>query len=156
MDSKVTDDGLLKVTGGDEPIIMAGGMAVDDRGSLSFVQHFDFDGVKRFYQVSNHKRGFVRAWHGHKKEAKYVYACRGTAMVGLVKMGEEDATPSTFILSSNKPEVLFIPPGYYNGFQTLEEGTSLMFFSTATLGESMNDDIRKDWNTWDIWGDCYR
>ena len=45
---------------------MRGGVAVDDRGEVGFVNDFTFSGVKRFYTVANHSDGFVRAWHGHR------------------------------------------------------------------------------------------
>ena len=66
--------------------IINGGIAVDDRGSVRFINDFEFKGVKRFYHVDNHKRGFIRAWHGHKKEGKYVYVVDGAALIGLVNM----------------------------------------------------------------------
>ena len=50
-----------------EPILIKGGLSVDDRGSVSFVNDFNFSDVKRFYMIQNHVQGFVRAWHGHKK-----------------------------------------------------------------------------------------
>jgi len=40
-----------------------GAVFSDDRGFLRFVNDFDFSDVKRFYQVENHKKGFIRAWH---------------------------------------------------------------------------------------------
>jgi len=40
------------------PYIIEGGLAVDDRGTLTFANGFSFAGVKRFYFVSNHTRGF--------------------------------------------------------------------------------------------------
>ena len=49
--------------------LLEGGLAVDDRGTVSFVNGFDFRGVKRFYTVTNHRAGFVRAWHAHRHEA---------------------------------------------------------------------------------------
>jgi dTDP-4-dehydrorhamnose 3,5-epimerase len=52
---------------------ISGNIAIDDRGSLRFINDFNFEGVKRFYQVQNHCKNFIRAWHGHIKEAKYVY-----------------------------------------------------------------------------------
>ena len=48
-----------------ETKIYQGGISVDDRGSVRFVNEFQFQNVKRFYQVENHKSGFIRAWHGH-------------------------------------------------------------------------------------------
>lgn len=55
-----------------EPQLLKGGLAVDDRGTVSFVNDFNFADVKRFYIVENHKQGFVRAWHAHRNESKYV------------------------------------------------------------------------------------
>lgn len=139
-----------------EPTLIFGGLAVDDRGSLSFVNEFDFAGVKRFYLVSNHERGFVRAWHAHKKEAKFVFVASGAAIVGAVKI-DDWSNPSKalpvkrFVLSGDKPAVLHIPAGYANGFKTLAEGTKVFFFSTTTLEESQGDDYRFDSRLWDCW-----
>ena len=66
--------------------LINGGVAVDDRGQLSFVNDFDFTDVKRFYMVENHEQGFIRAWHGHKKEGKYVYVPSGAILIGTVNL----------------------------------------------------------------------
>jgi dTDP-4-dehydrorhamnose 3,5-epimerase-like enzyme len=137
-----------------ETKIINGGISVDDRGSVRFVNDFNFDGVKRFYQVENHKRGFIRAWHGHKKEGKYVYLTSGSALIGVVNMETEDV--QKFVLSDKSPKILWIPPGHYNGFKSLEENTKILFFSTSTLEESLGDDIRQQHDKWDIWSDDYR
>jgi len=139
-----------------EPYIFNGGLAVDDRGKIAFVNDFDFDSVKRFYMVSNHRQGFVRAWHAHKHEAKYVLAVDGVALVGAVKIDNWekpsiDLPIKRFVCSSQKPQVLYIPPGYANGFMSLTSDLKLMFFSTASLEESSDDDIRFDSRYWDIW-----
>ena len=131
-----------------------GGLFADDRGFLRFVNDFDFSDVKRFYQVENHSKNFIRAWHGHKKEGKYVYVARGSALVGAVNMDSEEVYKTT--LTSQSPSMLFIPPGFANGFKTLEENTILMFFSTSTLEESKGDDIRFDYDKWNIWEEDYR
>jgi len=134
--------------------ILNGGIAVDDRGSVRFVNDFNFENVKRFYQVENHGRGFIRAWHGHKKEGKYVYVTSGSALIGVVNMETEEV--SKFILSDKSPKVLWIPPGNYNGFKSLEENTKIIFFSTSSLEESLGDDIREEHNRWNIWEEDYR
>lgn len=46
--------------------IIPGDLAVDDRGKLIFVNDFDFNNIKRFYIVENHKQNFIRAWHVKK------------------------------------------------------------------------------------------
>ena len=129
--------------------MLDGGVAVDDRGQLSFVNDFDFSDVKRFYMVENHEKGFIRAWHGHKKEGKYVFVPSGAILVGAVNLETEEI--DRFVLSSSKPQVLYIPPGYANGFMNLQENTKVMFFSTSTLEDSMGDDIRFEWDKWNIW-----
>ena len=126
-----------------------GGLAVDDRGQLSFVNDFDFKDVKRFYMVENHEQGFIRAWHGHKKEGKYVYVPSGAILIGAVNLETEEV--ERFVLSSSKPQVLYIPPGYANGFMNLQNNTRVIFYSTSTLEDSMGDDIRFEWDKWNIW-----
>lgn len=129
-----------------------GGLSVDDRGVVTFVNDFDFKDVKRFYMVQNHSKGFVRAWHGHKKEAKYVLVVRGTVVVRTtpINFKEGDAIQE-FVLSDKKPRILFIPAGNYNGFQTLTDNAQVMFFSTTTLEESEGDDYREKWDKFDKW-----
>ena len=134
--------------------LLAGGKAIDDRGSVSFVNDFNFDEVKRFYQVQNHAIGFIRAWHGHKKEGKYVYVANGSAVVGAVDLDNEKIC--RVVLSAQKPQILYIPPNHANGFMNLCENTIIQFFSTSTLEDALNDDIRFPWNKWNIWGIEYR
>ncbi len=136
--------------------MITGDVFVDDRGELRFINDFGFANIKRFYQVENHCINFVRAWHGHRREAKYVYVASGSALVGVVKMDEEDAKPFKFILSASKPQVLYIPPGYANGFMNLEDNTIVQFFSNMTLEESKDDDIRFPYEKWHIWSVDHR
>ena len=138
------------------PVLLEGGLGVDDRGVVAFANHFSFDGVKRFYIVSNHRQGFIRAWHGHKREAKYVTAVHGISLVCAVKVDNwddpaKDAKIYRHVLSSEKPTVLFIPAGFANGFMSLSQDAKLIFFSTSTVDESRSDDIRFDAHYWDPW-----
>lgn len=138
-----------------KPELIQGGVAVDDRGSVRFVNDFDFKKVKRFYQVENHNKGFIRAWHGHKKEGKYVYIVSGSALIGVVDLKSKKLV-QRLILSDQKPQILWIPPNHANGFMNLEDNTKIMFFSTSTLKQSLNDDIRFPYDEWDIWNVEYR
>lgn len=138
------------------PRLLDGGLGVDDRGEVAFVNDFHLEGVKRFYLVSNYRSGLVRAWHAHRHEAKYVTVVQGAAVVAAVIIDNwEQPSKEThihrFILSANKPSVLFIPSGYANGFMTLTTDAKLMFFSTSTLEESRGDDIRYEARYWDAW-----
>ena len=136
--------------------LLKGGVAVDDRGEVGFVNDFDFTGVKRFYTVSNHRAGFIRAWHGHRHEAKYATVVSGSMLVCCVRIDDwenpaADLPVQRFVLSDKTPAVLYIPAGHANGFMSLCAGAKIVFFSTSTLRDSLNDDIRFPARTWDPW-----
>lgn len=139
-----------------EPRLIVGGQATDDRGTLKFINDFDLAGVRRFYVVTNHRAGFIRAWHGHQREGKYVTVLQGAAIVAAVRVDDwkrpdASAPVKRFVLSEGAPSALFIPPGYANGAMTLTDDTILQYFSTSTLEESKGDDIRFDAHFWDPW-----
>ena len=147
---------MVRSTVQDKPRIIEGGLAIDDRGQVAFVNGFEFDEVRRFYLVTNHAAGFVRAWHGHKRESKYVLVVRGAAKVGVVAIDDwrspsRDGEVHQYVLSAWAPKVLYIPAGHANGFMTLTPEAQIMFFSTATLAETQADDFRFDARYWDIW-----
>lgn len=138
------------------PELVEGGLAVDDRGTVSYVNEVA-QRVKRIYFVSNFERGFVRAWHGHYKEIKGVVVRRGAAIIIAMPFSEilwaekyayddmATCNPDGFYkytLTEKKPQILWIPKGYVNGFKTLTDNTEVMFLSTASLEESKNDDFR--------------
>jgi len=138
------------------PRLIEGARNIDDRGVVAFVNDFTFAGVKRFYLVTNHRAGFVRAWHAHRREAKYVTVTRGAAVLAAVKIDDWE-TPSAglevhrFVMAAENPAVLYIPAGHANGFMSLTKGATLMFFSTSTLEESRGDDVRYDSRYWNVW-----
>ncbi|MEM2144978.1 MAG: dTDP-4-dehydrorhamnose 3,5-epimerase family protein [Candidatus Jordarchaeaceae archaeon] len=140
----------------EEPRLIKGGIVVDDRGLISFVNDFDFHGVKRFYMVQNHCRGFIRAWHGHRLESKYVLVIKGSALVCAVAVDNwvnpsKDAKVWRFVLSEITPAVLYIPAGYANGAMSLTEDAKIIYFSNRTLEESLKDDIRFPFDYWNPW-----
>lgn len=137
---------------------ISGDLAVDERGTVRFVNDFNFAKVKRFYQVENFDEETIRAFHGHLKEAKYVYVAAGSALVCVVRMTDKKKPDKSqkverYVLSAKKPLVLFIPAGYANGFRALESGTKVIFFSTLSLDQSRRDDYRFPYNYWgkDVW-----
>ena len=129
--------------------LIPGDSHIDERGTLRFINGFDLQGVKRFYQVENHRAGFIRAWHGHKHEEKYMYVASGSAYVGVIDLTTEEI--QKFTLSAEKPKILHISRNTAHGFLTLTKDTKIIFFSTATLPESKKDDLRFPWDKWNIW-----
>jgi dTDP-4-dehydrorhamnose 3,5-epimerase-like enzyme len=55
------------------------------------------------------------------------------------------------VLSARNPAVLHIPGGHAHGTMSLTEDAKTVFFSTATLDESLADDFRFPARTWDPW-----
>ena len=133
-------------------------VAIDGRGELLFCNDFNMSNIKRFYQITNFKNPFVRAWHGHKFEDKYIIVSKGAALLAIVKIDNwkkpsKNLKIKTFALSDKNPKILFIPGGFAHGYKTLLPETKLTFFSTSTLSQSIRDDFRYDayyWNPWDI------
>jgi dTDP-4-dehydrorhamnose 3,5-epimerase-like enzyme len=136
------------------PQIIEGGIFIDDRGSLSFVNDMSFDKVKRFYSIHHLEEGMIRAYHYHQHEEKFVWVAKGTFLVGAV----DPKTDAIFkyVLSSVKPQILWIPKGFANGFKNLERDSTIVFFSISTKEQSLTDDIRYPWDKWNIWEENYR
>ena len=78
-------------------------ISVDDRGELLFCNDFDMSKIKRFYHISNFKTPFVRAWHGHKFEDKYILVSKGAALVAAVKIDDWKK-----IISKIKVSILYL------------------------------------------------
>jgi dTDP-4-dehydrorhamnose 3,5-epimerase-like enzyme len=138
------------------PTLIPGGIAVDNRGQLTFANEFDFRDVKRFYLIQNHHERFVRAWHGHKIEGKYFTVLSGAALVCGVEIDDwihpsKDLEVYRYVLSAQSPSILFIPPGFANGHMSLTKETRIMVYSTSSLQESLGDDFRFDSRHWDPW-----
>ncbi len=139
-----------------EPTVIVGGRATDDRGALGFINGFELSEFKRFYTVENHQSGFIRAWHGHLKEAKAVIVLRGSALVCAVKM-TDTSTPSKLekvtrqVLSATSTSAFLVPAGYANGFKTLSSDALMLILSSSTLEESAGDDFRFPFDYWNPW-----
>jgi dTDP-4-dehydrorhamnose 3,5-epimerase len=81
---------------------------------------------------------------------------QGAAVIAAVPIDNwdkpsRDARVSCYVLSDRKPSVLYIPPGYANGFMSLSADARIMVYSTSTLQESQGDDVRYDARYWDVW-----
>lgn len=136
-----------------------GGISVDDRGTVSYINTVPFEQVKRMYVIENFDTNLVRAFHGHWQEEKFVYVVNGSALVVIAKMiGSGLDAYERFTLSDKQPQVLHIPAGHANGFRALTPNTKIMFFSTATLEEAKTDDFRFPYDYFGsgIWHSEYR
>lgn len=121
--------------------MLKGNTHTDHRGAITFYNAFDMSEVVRMYSIQP-KVGVIRAWQGHKKETKWFIVQRGTVQVKVRDL-ETAKLVDSIVLDSDSPKVLKINPGFYNGFEALEENSLLLVFSDLTLQESQQDDFRK-------------
>ena len=138
------------------PTLIPGGISTDDRGYLSFLNGFALQEFKRFYTVSNHSQGFIRAWHGHLLESKVFFILRGSVLACAVKMTDTKSPSkseemSRVVLTSATPAAFYIPAGYANGLMSLTADAHLLVFSNTTLSESSGDDYRFPYDYWNPW-----
>ena len=153
------------------PSSISGQVVSDDRGKVSFLnQIFSLIDVKRIYLVENFSPSVIRAFHGHMLEEKYALVVSGSAIfvtaaledyshfvesrrevVRYPRLNKESYIRS--FLTSEKLELIHIPPGWANGFRALQPNTKILFFSNTTLEEAKNDDFRFPWDILgkDVW-----
>lgn len=129
----------------------------DDRGTfVNFLEdaHSLTDAkcpIKRVYYVYNYAAGTVRGFHFHKREWKFFMIVSGAAKFVALDPNKPE-TQYSFISSFRKPNLIIIPPGYANGWISLEPQTILVCGSTSTIKESIADDKRFDPYKWgDFW-----
>jgi len=138
--------------------LITGEIFKDKRGNLKFINQFNLGEIKRFYQVENSNTKIIRAFHGHFKEAKFVWVVSGSILLCTVfldhkKNPSKSGKVERFILKADNPQIVYIPPSFANGFRALETDTKVIFFSTSTLEESKKDDFRFPANYWgeEVW-----
>lgn len=127
--------------------------AKDKRGVVSFINELKLNKVKRFYIVENKLKKFIRAWHGHMKEEKFMFCIRGKALIKAVKISNTNKPSKrskifSFVLDSKSSNFVHIPAGYANGTQSATKDMKLLVLSTSTLEASIKDDFRYPENYW--------
>lgn len=138
-----------------EPKIIQGGKFSDQRGSISYVNDFNFTDIERFYIITNSKENPVRAWQGHKLDAKNFYCLSGAFNIYFIKIDNwenpsKDLTIETVYVSESDSKIVHIPAGYANAIESLEENSKLISFSTLPLSNVSDDDVRYPSDYWRI------
>ncbi len=139
-----------------KPKLIKGNRIFDNRGSLRFSNDLNFKNIKRFYIVHNYSKNFIRAWHGHLNEQKYIGCVKGTFQISAVKIDNVKKPNKknkiyNFVLNMSDSNFVFIPKGFANGSMSFEDNSELLIFSTSSISESLKDDIRFDANYWNPW-----
>lgn len=133
-----------------KPTVIKGGSHSDTRGEVSYNNNFDISSIKRMYFIQNSSTSFVRAWQGHAIERRWFSVVKGSFEIKLIKIDNwENPTKNLDIFSSilndQNLDVLFVPAGYVNSIQALEENSKLLLMSDYRLGD-IQDEYRFDSN----------
>jgi len=139
----------------DKPELYKMGESTDFRGTLEYYNDLSISHFKRFYIVSNPTKGTVRAWHGHKIEAKLIKVLEGEFIVSLAKIDDwskpsKDIEIIEYKIDSNS-DIIYVPPGYANGAMNTVSNSKIMYFSSLELEDSVKDDYRYESKYWDPW-----
>ena len=136
-------------------MLIQGNSYTDERGTLHFVNDFNFEGIKRFYTISHPDTSMIRAWQGHKIETKYFFVTKGEFLICWVEIDNwenpgKELKINKQILSADDPQMLIIPAGNANGFKALGPDSQMIIFSDLTLEESSQDINRFEIDYWDM------
>lgn len=136
-----------------KPLLIPGGMHVDERGVLAFVNDFQMNDVQRFYLIRHFDTEVIRAWQGHRTEEKWFFPVSGSFLVAAVCPDDwdrpsPDLPVEQFVLNASNPQVLYLPAGLANGFRALTPDSALAVFSNRSLQESGLDDVRFPSHYW--------
>ncbi|MCD6434607.1 MAG: dTDP-4-dehydrorhamnose 3,5-epimerase family protein [Candidatus Diapherotrites archaeon] len=126
---------------------------VDERGWLTEIMRSDWPLFKKFGQVylSVCNPGYVKAWHYHKKQTDSFVIIYGRARVGLYdarKNSETFGITNEFIVDSNNPVLIQIPPGVWHGYEALGNEPAFLINVPDKLYNYENpDEFRERFNT---------
>ncbi len=128
------------------PEITKGGSHTDSRGTLYYNNDFDVSVIKRMYVIDNQSTDFARAWQGHQIEQRWFSVIKGSFRIQLIAIDHWDKPSTnlerfTFVVDSEKLDVLHVPSGYVSSIQSLEQGSKLLVMSDYLLGE-IKDEYR--------------
>lgn len=129
----------------------------DERGYFArtfCAQEFATEGLPtHFVQCSvsvNHRKGTLRGMHFQRApspEGKLVTCTRGRIYDVVVDIRRDSPSFrkwSGFELSEKNKTLLYIPPGFAHGFQTLEDETDVFYQMTEFYRPELADGVRWD------------
>lgn len=130
------------------PKLITGNCHSDQRGILLYNNDFDASLIKRIYIIENENIEFKRGWQGHQIEQRWFSAISGKFKIELIQIDNwenpsKDLEIFTYIIDSEKLNVIHVPSGYISSIQSLEFNSRLLVMADYLLGEN-KDEYRYD------------
>lgn len=125
--------------------IIKGGSHSDHRGTISFVNDFDMNPVRRFYVISHPDTEIVRGWRAHKIEQRWFQVLYGAFLIRLVKIDNWESPSKNlpvekFTLFADNNEVLYIPAGYGTLIQAIQKNSRIIVYGDYGIENANLDD----------------
>jgi dTDP-4-dehydrorhamnose 3,5-epimerase-like enzyme len=136
--------------------VVEGEIFLDERGTISSLNNFTFQGVQRIYFIHHPDKSIIRGWHGHKQEKKWFFCVKGEFVIGLVKPDNWvkpsiDLKPDIFNLYEAKSKIICVPEGYANCIKAMTDNSILLVLSGKKIPEAYEDSWRYDKDLWIDW-----
>lgn len=131
-----------------DPKLINGNSHSDQRGTLLYNNDFDASLIKRIYIIENESLQLIRGWQGHQIEQRWFSVVNGKFKIQLIKIDNWEK-PSvnleafTYLIDSEKLNVLHVPKGFVSSIQSLELNSKLLVMADYLLGET-KDEYRYD------------
>lgn len=133
--------------------LISGTIFTDARGELTHFNEFDFQGVSRYYIITQHDTSIARGWHGHQFERKWFQCLSGSFVMSFVKPDNwenpsPELTPEIFHIKAEEPSILCLPQGYANCIRATTPDSTLLVYSGKPLAEAYLDSWRWEPSMW--------
>jgi dTDP-4-dehydrorhamnose 3,5-epimerase-like enzyme len=128
------------------PNIIKGSCHSDQRGFLFYNNYFDSAAIKKIYIIENKSIDFIRGWQRHQIKQRWFSSVSGKIKIELIQIDDWDSpsknlTINSFVIDSEKLDVLYVPSGYLSSIQSMELNSKLLVMSNYLLGE-IKDEYR--------------
>lgn len=125
--------------------IIQGGISLDKRGQIRYVNEFDMSLIKRFYIIKNTNTKIIRGWRAHKIEQRWFYSLSGSFEFNFVEIDNwqlpsSDLQIKNHILKAEDLQMLHVPAGFGTAFSALEDNSELLVFSDYGIEHAPLDD----------------
>jgi len=130
----------------------------DNRGWLTELLRNDsehYAGFGQLYMVTNYQRNVVRAYHMHLKQDEFFFVVNGT--IQFILVDERPSSPTyrqlnAFVLTSERPQALYVPRGVQHGSMALTDGAQIVAVTNQPYNAEKPDEIRIPSDSYgDVW-----
>lgn len=124
--------------------IIKGGISLDTRGQIRYVNEFDMSSIKRFYIIENSDTELIRGWRAHRIEDRWFYVISGSFEINIVQIDNwnqpsVDLPILKYSISAEELQLIHLPAGYGTAIRALDKNSELLVFANYDLKHASSD-----------------